>query len=128
MHALRIDAAPHAAEVGDHFLAAHAAELRDVAGQVADEALDLDGVAAAIEAENVGRPGGGTDHAHYAADGRRLARAVRAEVPENLLGLNLQVEVEQAPPGPVVLGQPVGTDRRDRHRRSIFHAPLKLGA
>src|SRR5439155_10913191 len=93
VHSLRVDATAHAAEVRDHVLAAHAAELRDVAWQVADEALDLDRVAAAIEAENVGRPGGGTDHAHYAADGRRLARAVRAEVPENLLGLDLQVEV-----------------------------------
>ena len=40
--AIAFDSAAHARLVGDYLLAAHAAELRDVAGQIADSAFDLD--------------------------------------------------------------------------------------
>ena len=118
-HALRIHTAPHAAEVGDDLRARHAAELWDVAGQVTDPLLDLDGVAHAIDSEHVGGSGGGPDHAHDAADGRGLARAVGPEVAENLLRMDYKVEVEQTVAAAVVLGQARGAERRDSHGRSI---------
>src|SRR5712691_12291320 len=43
-HVAPIHAAPHPAQVGDHLTSAQAAELRDIARQVADLALDLHGI------------------------------------------------------------------------------------
>ena len=118
-HTPCIHTAPHAAEVRHDLLARHAAELWDVARQVADALLDLDGVAHTVDSEDVSGSRGWPDHPHYAADGRGLARAVRSEVAEDLLRMDLKVELEQAVAAAVVLGQARGAERCDRHGRSI---------
>jgi len=100
-----VSPATHATEVGDHLLAAQAAELRHLARHVADLPLDGDRVALAVQAEDVRRAEGGADEAHETADGGALARAVGPEVAEHLLARDVKVEVEKAVPEPVVLGQ-----------------------
>src|SRR5437773_3979495 len=125
-HDLGVGAAAHASEVGDHLLAAQAAELRHVAGHVADLVLDGDGVALAVEAEDVGGAEGRPDRAHEAANRRALPGSVRSEVTEHLLGRDLEVEVEEAVSEPVVLGQFRGPDCRGGHSSSILVA-VQLG-
>src|SRR5438105_1134902 len=114
-HAAPIHAAAHPAQICDDFTPAEAAELWDIARQVADLPLDLHGIADAVESEDVRGSAAGPDHAHEQADGRRLARAVGTQVTDDLLLRDVKVEVEKAASGTVVLGESRGADRGDGH-------------
>src|SRR5262249_49545609 len=100
-----VPAAPQAGNIADDLAAAKAAELRQLAWQVADETLDLDRPRLAVHTEDFGPPARGPDHVHQQPDRRSLAGAVRAQVAEDLAGGDLQVEVEQPPALAVVLAQ-----------------------
>src|SRR5207248_9364745 len=104
-HAPGVDATAHPGEVGHHLAAGQASELGHVAGYVTHPALDVDRVARAVQAEDVGRAAGRPDHPHEQADRGRLAGAVRPEVAEDLLGRDLEVQVEDASAGAVILGE-----------------------
>src|SRR5207302_11075846 len=106
-----VDAAAHRAQVGHDLAAAEPAEVGVLAGDVAKLPLDLNRLPPAVEPEDLRRPPVRMDEPHQQADGRRLAGAVGPEIAENLALRHLQVEVEEAAPAPVVLGQLLGPDR-----------------
>ena len=67
-------------------------------------------LAAAVETEDLGAPGGGEDQAEEEPDGRRLPGTVRAEVPDDLAFGHFEVQVPQGVDRAVALGQPLGSD------------------
>ena len=69
----------------------------EVPRDVPDAAMHLDDVAVAVQAEDLGRAGGGPEVVEQHADGRGLARAVGAEEPEDLARLHLEVDIGDAP-------------------------------
>ena len=108
----------------------HAAVEPDGVGQVADPALDLARLPGGVEAHDRGFAGGRLGQAEEHQDGRRLARAVLAEQPEDLARVDLEVEPVDRGERAVLLGQaarpddrlgPVGWPRRWRvgGRRSV---------
>src|ERR1700730_16365800 len=110
-HDLLIDAAPQARDIGDDLACAKAAELRQLAGHIADMPLDRNGLALAVESEDSRRSRGRVDQPHQETDGRRLSRAVRAKISEDLALLDLEVEVKEPTTPAVVLAEAAGLDR-----------------
>ena len=89
---------------------------RDLAGHVADQMFDLLRLRPAIETLDGAGALVGVEEAHQMADGGGLARTVGADEPERLSLLHLEIDVEDAAPAAVVLGQAV--DLNKRHGRS----------
>src|ERR1022692_2274103 len=106
-----VDRSAHAAEVCDDLAPTHAAELRQLTGQVADFAFHRNGIAVAVEPENRRRPRRCVDESPEEPVLGRVARAVGSEKAEPLAFGDLEVEVEESMPRPVVLAEPVHDDR-----------------
>ena len=106
-----VDGSAHAAEVGDDLAATHAAELRQLTGQVTDLAFHRNRIAIAIEPEDRRGSRRRMDESHEEPDRGRLACAVGSEKAEHLAFGDLEVEVEESMPRAVILGEPVHDDR-----------------
>src|ERR1700730_16557249 len=91
LHSRLVDAAAQRTEVTCDVAAAQATKLRQLAGYVADLALDLDRIPHAVMPENRSRSASRMDKAHQQADGRALAGAVRPKVAEDLSVGHLEV-------------------------------------
>ena len=100
-----VDAAPEVGEVGDRLAAGEPVVERELAGQVADAAVDRHRVGRRLDVEDERAPGGRTDQVEQDPDRRRLARAVGPEIPEDLTGVDAEVEVDDATVLAVGLGQ-----------------------
>ena len=98
-----VDAATQPGEKPQRLRTGHRGVQGQVAGQVAEPAMDLDGVAAGIEAKQPGGATGGADLVEEDADGGGLARAVGAEETKDLPGADLQVNALQCFEGAVLL-------------------------
>src|SRR6266536_434891 len=109
-HMRLVDTAAQCAEMADDVAATEATELRQFSRHEPDQALDLDRLRHAVQAEDRCRSASRVDEAHEQPDGRALARAVGPEVAEHLPLGNVKVEVEEASPAAVVLGQSLGLD------------------
>ena len=96
--------------------AAEVAIEAGVVGQVADPALDLQGVAGRVEPDHQRLAVIGLGQAEQHQDRGRLARAVRSEQPVDLAPLDLEIERVDDGPGAVSLGQPDRLDERLVHR------------
>ena len=110
------DIAAKAREVRDDRAAPPAAELGELAGDVADALLDRDGIPVGVETEDRGCAARGVAQAHEELDRRRLARPVRSEEAEDLALVHVDIEVEDPVPGAVVLRQ-LGCLDSERHDR-----------
>src|SRR5438552_11007741 len=111
--------AAEAPDVRHDLGASPAAELRQLARDVANLVLQGHSVAVGVEPEDRCRPSRCVDEAHEELDRRCLSRPVWAEEPEDLALFDVEVEVEDAVTGPVVLCQAM---RRDR----VCHAELSV--
>src|SRR2546428_9974584 len=105
------DVTSQSLDVADDLRSAPAAELGKLTGDVAHLPLHFDGLALAVETEDLCRATRRVDQAHEKLDRRRLARAVRAEVAKDLPRVHAEVEVEDSPAEAVVLGQAARLDR-----------------
>ncbi len=79
-----------------------------VAGQIAKPAANLDTIPRRIEAEDAEAPAGRPDQVEHEPDRRRLSGAVRTEEPEDLAGLDREVEIDDSPVLAVELRQLLG--------------------
>ena len=89
-----IDPAAQVPEVLDGLGARQPVVQSELARQVPDPTVDLDRAPEAVEAEDAGRPRTRPDQVEEQADRRRLAGAVRAEEPEDLALLDLEIDVD----------------------------------
>ena len=105
--------AVQASRVAQVLAPGHAVVEADAVRQVADAALHLERVPGRIEADDAGPARRRLGQAEEHQDGRRLAGAVLAEQPEDLAGVDLEVEVVDGDEVAVALGQPAGRDRAD---------------
>ena len=101
---------PQAGDVRHDHGAAPAAELRRLAGDVADLALHRDGVALAVEPEDRRASARRMDHSHEEPDRRRLSRAVRSKETEHLAFVDGEIEVEDPAMSAVVFRERVRRD------------------
>ena len=83
-------------EVLDRLAAGQAVVEGELAGDVADPAVDRDRVHGRLDAEHERAAARRPDEVEQRPDGGRLAGAVRAEEAEHLAGLDLQVDVDDA--------------------------------
>ncbi len=88
-----VHAAAQVAEVGDGLRAGQPVVQVELAGQIADPAMDRDRIGGRLDAEDLGAPGCRPDEVEQDAHRRRLAGAVRPEEPEDLALGDLEVEV-----------------------------------
>ena len=79
-----VDAAAQVREVLDRVGAGQPVVQVELAGQVADAAVDRDRVDGRLDAEDLGPPGGRADEVEQDPHRRRLARSVRAQEAEDL--------------------------------------------
>ena len=105
-----VDAAAQVPEVLDRLGAGQAVVQVELAGQVADPAMDRDRIGGRLDAEHLGAAGGRTDEVEQDAHRRRLARAVGPEEAEDLALGDLEVELDDASVLAVGLGQAFGLD------------------
>ena len=117
---------PGARQRGDPVLAHVPAQAREVLQhvgprelvvelEVARQVADPPARGEHVGAEHLGAAGGRARQAQQHPHRRALARAVGAEEAEDLAVADLEVEVEDAAPGPVVLRQLLGADGGPRH-------------
>ena len=90
----RIDAAAEVGEVLDRLTARQPVVEGELAGQVADAAMDGDRIDGRLDPEDAGTPARRANEVEQGADGRRLARAVGAEEAEDLARVDLEVDVD----------------------------------
>ena len=103
-----------ASELGQVVQYLRSGQLRvqgEIAGQETDPAADIEALGASVEPEHPRRARGRLDQVQEQPHRRRLARAVGAEEAEDLARLDLEVEVEEAVPGAVVLRKTLRSDR-----------------
>ena len=120
-----IDPAAQVREVGDRVGAGQPVVEVELAGQVADPAVDRDRVHGGLDAEDLGAPGCRADEVEQDAHRRRLARAVRPEEAEDLALGDVEVELGDAPVDAVGLGQPFGADDRGHEGSFLPAAPAR---
>jgi hypothetical protein len=106
-----IDAAPELGEVVQHRLTTESRIEREVARKEADPAPYLEAVGVGVELHQRGRARGRCDQVQQEPHRGRLAGAVRPQETEDLATLDLEVEIEEPAPFPVVLGQAAGAYR-----------------
>ena len=82
----------------------------ELARQVADPAMDRDGIRRRLDPEDASAPRGRPDQVQERANGRRLAGAVRSQEAEDLPLLHGQVHLDDPPVAPVALGELLGLD------------------
>src|SRR5690606_20963770 len=87
----------------------------DLIGQVAHTPLDAQGFAGWVEPEHAHLPRAWLGEPQQHEDGRRLARAVRAEQAEHLAPLHREVDAVNCRDISVPLGQAVRFNHRVRH-------------
>ena len=90
----RVDAAAEVREVLDRLAAGQLVVERELAGQVADAAVDRDRVGGRLDAEDERPAGRRADVVEQGPDRRRLAGAVRPEEPEGLALGHLEIDVD----------------------------------
>ncbi len=83
----------------------------DVAGNVRDAAVQVDGIAPRIAIEQADGPAVGAQQPEQDADGDGLAGAVRAEEPVDLTGAHLEVEPVEGSGGTERLDELFDPDR-----------------
>ncbi len=86
----RVDAAAEVREVLDRLAAGQLVVQGELARQVAEAAVDRDGIGGRVDAEDRGPARGRADVVEQGADGRRLAGAVRAEEAEGFAFFDLR--------------------------------------
>ena len=95
--AVHVEIAAQATEQVDHLAAGELRPQAELAGHVRQAAVQLDRVVPRITAEQLDVPRVGAQQPEEHANRRRLARAVRAEEPVDLAGLDRQIQpVERA--------------------------------
>ena len=91
-----VEVASQATEQVDNLPAGQVRPQTDLAGHVRQPAMQLDGVAPGVLPQQFDLAGVGSKQAKQDANGRGLARAVRAEKPVDLAGLDRQVETVES--------------------------------
>src|SRR2546425_1526761 len=110
-----VDAASKIREVLKDLAAREVRVEGRLAGHVADQPFDVDRLLPAVESGDPGSARVGAQERHQDADGRRLARAVGTEEPEDLAFAYLQRDVYDATLASVPLRQSLDLDDRCRH-------------
>ena len=106
----RVDAAAQVGEVLERLAAGEPVVEGELAGHVADAAVDGDRVGGRLDAEDARRAAGRPDEVEQGPDRRRLAGAVGPEEAEDLALARLQVDVDDAAVLAVGLGELLGLD------------------
>ena len=91
-----------------------------LAGDVGEPAVRLDGLALAVQAEDLSPPRRWPGQPQEQADGGGLPGAVRPQVTDDLALGDLEVEAEQGIGGAVALGQTLGADGRSSHESNFL--------
>ena len=110
-----VDRAVDPAEQVQGLLARQAGPQARLTGHVREVPVGFDGPAGTSSAEDLGPPGRRPEEPEDQPDRRRLARAVRPQVAEDLTAADLEVEGEQGVEGPEPLRQ------ADRPQRRLTH-------
>src|SRR5258706_12105652 len=122
----RVDAAPKVREVLDRLAAGQLVVERELARQVADAAMDGDGISRRLDPEDGGPAAGRPEVVEQDPDRRRLAGAVRAKEAERLALGDLEVDIDDAAGRAVGLGELVGPEGRG-HDGSFPPASAGIG-
>src|SRR4029077_19262396 len=101
---------PQVAEIRDRLGTRQPVVHVELARQVADAAMNRDGIGGRLDAEDLGAPGGRSDEVEQDPHRRGLAGAVRPEEPEDLALCDLEVEVGDPAMLAVRLRQALGLD------------------
>ena len=105
-----VDAAAQVGEVLERLAAGELVVQHELAGQVAEAAMDRDRVVGRVDAEDRRPAARRADVVEQRPDHRRLAGAVRAEEAERLPFADLEVDLDDASVLTVELGQLLGLD------------------
>ncbi len=97
-----------------------------LAGDVSEPPVCLDGLALAVEPEDLCPPRRRPGQPQEQADGGRLPGTVRPQVTDDLARGDLEVEADQRIGRTVALGQTLGADGRSTHE-SNFHSSREPG-
>ena len=92
-------------EILDGLGACQAVVQRELAREVADPTVNLDGVGGRFDPEDRSPPRARTDEVEKDPDGGRLAGAIRPQEAEDLTGNNVEIDVDDSTMDAVRLGQ-----------------------
>src|SRR5674476_1296528 len=124
-----IHATPEVGEVLDGLAAGEAVVERELAGDVADAAVDGDRVGRRFDAEDTRATRGRPDQVEEGADRGRLAGAVRAKEAEHLALRDGEVDLDDPAVFPVRLREPLGLDHvQCGYPRLRAHQTVRPGA